>query len=399
MEKVYKERVEKMRCKKICRILIKSFFGCFPLRNYIVFESNPAFADNTYPVFQQLRKDFPDFKLIWCVNQNWGNIPLGIDDIIYEKEKRVFERIKRIYYLNSCKILISCNHALKKRNNRQISIYLGHGSKTKKTRNIYEVGEGIDFINVQSHFFDEVIQYEYNCKKEQLVYLGYPRCDYFYKNCDKNIAELLFYCENAKYIIWLPTFRKQFSGRNDVEESNYHCIGMPLIYSRYSLEMFNLFLEKVGIHIIYKPHPTQDVSELEKVKLSNITIILDSDLQNIGLHLYEVIAQSDALITDYSSVFFDYLLLDRPIATTTDDIETWKSGRGFAFDLETLYEKATSRIMNLDMLKEFILQVSFNKDVKTSGRREVRHLTNMYYDGNSAKRVSDFLKEKQGMDA
>lgn len=383
-----------VKLKETCRHLLKSVLWYFPLRDYIVFESNPAFSCNTYPVFQQLRKDFPDYKLIWSIDRNTRQIPSGVDDIIYEKPDSIYERFKTFYFLNRCRLLVSCNRVLEKQNDRQISIFLCHGSKTKKTRGVYEVGGKVDFVNVQSHFFDDVILYEYNCRKDQLVYLGYPRCDFFYKKSDKNTAKLLFHCETARFCIWLPTLRRQISGRDDVGESGYHCIGMPLIYSKKALFLFNRFLEESQVHILFKPHPTQDVKSLTKESLSNIHIITDRDLQDKGLQLYEVIAQSDALITDYSSVFFDYLLLDRPIATTTDDIENWKSRRGFAFDLEALYEKATVRIPDLETLEKFILQVLSGKDMKGAGRREVKSLTNRYCDGNSAKRVSDFLKEK-----
>ena len=50
--------------------MLKSVLWYFPLRDYIVFESNPAFSCNTYPVFLQLRKDFPDYKLIWSIDRN-----------------------------------------------------------------------------------------------------------------------------------------------------------------------------------------------------------------------------------------------------------------------------------------------------------------------------------------
>ena len=82
----------------------------------------------------------------------------------------------------------------------QVSLFLCHGSKTKRTRGSYEVGEGIDYINVQSHFFDEIITYEYNCDKSRLVYLGYPRCDYLYLKSEEKttLKQKLFSDEACK---------------------------------------------------------------------------------------------------------------------------------------------------------------------------------------------------------
>ena len=138
----------------------------------------------------------------------------------------------------------------------------------------------------------------------------------------------------------------------------------------------------------------QDVRGLVSEKLTNLILITDETLRRADLQLYEVIAASEALITDYSSVFFDYLLLDRPIATTTDDIESWKEGRGFAFDLESMYNKATCRVPDQDALYAFTESVIKGEDPYAEGRREVRDLTNFHQDGKSAERVADFVIEK-----
>ena len=130
--------------------------------------------------------------------------------------------------------------------------------------------------------------------------------------------------------------------------------------------------------------------------MSNIRIISDQDLADRGLQLYEVLAGSSALITDYSSVYFDYLLLNRPIATTTDDMEAWKQMTGFAFDLDAFYDRSTTRCPDLDALLSFLAGLQTGKDDKAAGRKEIRELTNMWNDGNSARRVAEFIKEKIG---
>ena len=48
--------------------------------------------------------------------------------------------------------------------------------------------------------------------------------------------------------------------------------------------------------------------------------------------MYVLLRNADALITDYSSAYFDYMLLNRPIAFTVEDIEEYRKKRGFVFD-------------------------------------------------------------------
>lgn len=384
-----------MNVDYIIKIFRRLFLNKMPLRKTIVFESSPDFGCNTYPVFRYIEKAYPEYKIVWALSKKPKLTPDGVDYTIYYRPANTWEKIKSLYYLNTCSAMVSSNYFLRKHDERQISLFLCHGSKTKRTKGIYEMGRNVDYIEVQSHFFDEIITYEYGCSKDQLVYLGYPRCDYLFEDkCD--IGDILFGKSNCRYIVWLPTFRKQIIGRTDVLEGCYDKIGMPLVYSIEALEQLNVFLDDHDMHILFKPHPAQDISALKSKELPYIHVMTDEFIFDKGLQLYEIIAQSEALITDYSSVFFDYLLLDRPIATTTDDIEIWKEGRGFAFDLEALYDKATTRVSDLESLKIFIENVLEGIDEYKAGRREICELTNMYQDGESTKRVVDFLMEKLG---
>ncbi len=125
--------------------------------------------------------------------------------------------------------------------------------------------------------------------------------------------------------------------------------------------------------------------------LQNIHVLTDQSLEEEHLQLYQVIAGSSALITDYSSVFYDYLLLDHPIATTTDDAESWKQTTGFAFDLETVYDQCTTRVATLEELRAFVDAVLRGEDDHSAARHEMRDKANQYCDGLSADRVVDFL--------
>jgi CDP-glycerol glycerophosphotransferase (TagB/SpsB family) len=166
---------------------------------------------------------------------------------------------------------------------------------------------------------------------------------------------------------------------------------MPLIYSIEKLIALNEFLKQKHLHILYKAHFLQDMKSAKTVNLENIHFISDSMIRDVGMQLYEIIGGSSALITDYSSVFYDYLLLDHPIATTIDDIESWKKGRGFSFDIEKMHDQATVRVKNLDELFAFLNDVSEGIDRKQQGRRQIRDITHTYIDGKSTDRVVDFI--------
>ncbi len=63
---------------------------------------------------------------------------------------------------------------------------------------------------------------------------------------------------------------------------------------------------------------------LQTKKTDNLHILEDNYLRDKRLDLYEVVNAADLLITDYSSIYFDYLLLDRPIIFTPLDLEEYR---------------------------------------------------------------------------
>ena len=111
--------------------------------------------------------------------------------------------------------------------------------------------------------------------------------------------------------------------------------------------------------------------------------------------LYRLISQCDAMITDYSSVFYDFMLLDRPLAFTVDDYDVYKNGRGFAVDNPD-YLTAGYKIHNKEELKEFIEDLIKNNDLYKEQRNEVNKLVNTYNDGKQCERVLKIANVKNG---
>lgn len=382
--------------KTVIKKLIISFLSSLPIKKTIVFESNPDFSCNTNPVFIKIlnNENFKKWRFVWFCKKKDSKIKHNRVKCICGNG--LFAKLAKIYYNYTAKCLISCNAIIFKKRKEQLAIFLSHGSKTKKTKGICEIGSDIDYVAVQSHFFDDIICYEYNLKPEQLVYLGYPRNDALFHAVDE-INTIIGLPVNSHYFVWLPTFRKSHTANRTDASSCYDNLGMPLIYSLDMLSELNAFLVENNLFIIFKPHPAQDVSSLRASTMSNVLVIDDEFLLNKGIQLYDLISKSSALITDYSSVFYDYLLLDKPIGTTTDDLGDWKNGRGFAFNIEELYNKATVRIATAKELFDFLKEVQTGNDSLFEPRKEIKELTNMYLDGNSAERVVSFVIEKLGL--
>src|SRR5699024_7741099 len=119
------------------------------------------------------------------------------------------------------------------------------------------------------------------------------------------------------------------------------------------VKKLNDYLYNNRVFMIIKIHQGSKFTKKELQSLSNILVIQDEDFISKKLQLYEILAQCDALITDYSSVYFDYLLLNRQIGFIIDDIEDYNKKNGFVFENPLDYMPG-NKIKNLDQIFNFI---------------------------------------------
>jgi len=112
---------------------------------------------------------------------------------------------------------------------------------------------------------------------------------------------------------------------------------------------------------------------------------------NNDIDIQHMLLDCDILLTDYSSVYFDFLLLDRPIIYLPYDFEEYKNARGFLyddFDNITCGDKVFTQ-------KEFIESIKNNienpaKDHKL--RAAVTQRFHQYNDGQARERLFNFIK-------
>lgn len=123
-------------------------------------------------------------------------------------------------------------------------------------------------------------------------------------------------------------------------------------------------------------------------------MIFNEDLKRINIKLYELLGASDALITDFSSVYFDYLLLDKPIGFATDDLKDYKNNRGYTVE-DPLSIMPGEKIQNIDEFKSFLTNVSIEHDSFQEERFRVNNLVNSFKEGNACQRILDYLEIKK----
>ena len=232
----------------------------------------------------------------------------------------------------------------------------------------------------------DLMSYALSFDKSKAVPLGYPRNDAL-TGKKFNLKEL-FSTECEKVIVWYPTFRQHKAGFSTA--ANH---ALPIIHNEEFALSLNECAKRNGVLIVLKPHFAQDLSYIKRLSMSNIKFIDDSFFEKNNISSYEFVGSTDALISDYSSIYYDYTLCDKPIAVIWEDIEEYKKNPGLIDDYEK-YLAGAEKIYTLDELLGFVERVSSGIDLNREQREQIKNLVNISDDGKNTCRVVDFIIEK-----
>lgn len=251
----------------------------------------------------------------------------------------------------------------------------------------------VDFILSYSAFYNTLMNACFGCQATQYVVTGMPRNDFLFRSRGKEILGKLAKKDlrDYKIVFYLPTFREhKVSGGVDVE-------GEKLSQNIFRLQDFSWealvdFLEKHGIQLVFKPHPFE-AQILKNLSIPSRVLLLTGEmLEEEKIDLYELLNSADVLITDYSSVYFDYLLLDRPIIFIPTDLTLYKKRRGLLLEPYDFWAPGP-KVYSYQDLEEEILRALDGRDSYKDQRKMVRNIVHLYQDGQSTERVWSFLTE------
>lgn len=372
--------------------LLVNIASFLPRHNIIIFESMPSFADNTYWFFKYLVENTDiekKYKLVWRVRT--------ADDVrdevcghkikcIVKNAKTPKEKIELGYYWNFAKFIVDCNDYVYKKHPKQKRVFLGHGMPVKIVKD-YDLLKGdVDMNMITTYNFNRHF-YDIGDKDENMRNYGYCRTDVMHQNAGmrKN--------RDKSYIVWMPTYR-QHTRADSLRIENNFPLGLPVIKSVEQMAEINEFLKENNTILYLRPHPAQDISVMKLDEMSNI-IITDNNYLN-GKQVYDFLTETDALITDYSSVYYDYLMIDRPIALAVEDLEEFSKKWPMYFDDFKANYKCPY-INTIEDLKKFIRDVATDNDEFKEERLKAKHRFYDFTDGKTCERVYKFMVKEYGM--
>lgn len=294
------------------------------IRNRIVYLSFPDYDDMLRGLLPHLKK----MEVIILVSKD-GSTPLWLDE--YNVKVVDKKSIKGFYYLLSAQV-IYFTHGIysfypKVNAKRQKIINLWHGMPLKNIGYLDGKTSVPDchYCLATSDFFADLMSKAFGLSLDDVIVSGLPRNDLLMKET-KNDYLLALKNKYSTVVCWLPTYRKsnigdiRFDGKSDYN-------------IKYNWMIINEYYKRQNAILILKPHP-MDADINTNIDFSNIIILTEDSMNDVNTSLYEVLSITDMLWTDYSSVFIDYALTNKPIVFISPDISEYKASRGFAYDTD-----------------------------------------------------------------
>ncbi|PKR77775.1 hypothetical protein CEY16_07540 [Halalkalibacillus sediminis] len=307
---------------------------------------------------------------------------IHIDELYYKKRDYI-KFLKQIIKISQYEFIVT-SHGFKKYNPKQIVIDLWHGTPLKamrymeKNEQVYEEeGFDPDHLITSSKLESSLLAACMHVHFSKHEILGSPRNDYLFKKTENEFTNKL--SDFNKVLLYMPTFRSGYLNRKEGEVDQ----------SFLEEKEFISYLESNNYLLITKFHPLEEKSI--KYSSDHIMNLTSETLLSLNIDLYQVLPHTDLLITDYSSIYFDYLLLDRPIIFLNKDIDQYRKTRGLLLEPYDFWTPGI-KVQNDQLISSAINQ-SFDKDEYKKRREELRSVFHLHQDGKSTERVVDFISD------
>lgn len=365
-QRLIEKRSARNRFKKLFRkrwlfkaSIYNKYYNNQPInQNQIIFESflGKYYSDSPKYLYEYLYNNFrDDFEFVWVINDKHVKIP--------GNPKKV-KRFSLEYYKEVAKskywVINGRQAARLKKRDDQIIVSTWHGTPLKKlgldignihTRNpnikksYIKIGRNWDYLISPNRYTTNILRSSFAYEGE-ILESGYPRNDILYNATNENITKIkqnLNIPSDKKVILYAPTWR----------DDEY--IGAGKINFELKLELDKLQKELSDEYIILVRTHYFIANNLNLKPYKGFAFdVCDYD------DIAELYLVSDILITDYSSVFFDFANLKRPILYYTYDLEKYENVlRGFYIDIHTevpgpllkTTEEVIDSIKNIEKIK------------------------------------------------
>lgn len=349
------------------------------LRDAVLFESfqGKVIGDNPLDIFYEVKNRFPQLELIWATGKG-TSAPEGARGVRFGSREWLQALATSKYLVNNTNFPWYFRKVP-----GQVYLQTWHGTPLKRLGrdipNNYLTKSYLDTMDREAGYWDFLISPSPYCTEVfpgsfgyhgNIIETGYPRNDRLSKITGaqrQQIRERIGVSDPSTFIVmYAPTWRDY----NRSATGNWQSVN----FMDENIKLPDEF------QMIYRGHTNTHAVHNAAVAGGAIDVTLYPDVT-------ELYIAADILITDFSSVMFDYTVTGKPIMFLAPDLERYRAERGFYFDFEAM---APGPILNSDaeVLQALGRIDQLSKEYEPR-YRAWQHKFNSLEDGNAAKRVVD----------
>lgn len=374
--------------RSIIKCLISSAFMTIPVQNDKVLLDNfmgKGYGENPKYIAEELVRR-GGYKVIWLSSDKDAEFPEGVQAVNRYSLRAFYESATSKAWVFNIRY-----GKLTKKRKSQILLQTWHGSIALKKveadaadkldysylKKSQEDGSIADGILVDGKSNEELFKSSFwlgpMC---ELLCFGTPRTDMLLKEkgnaaLKERVRNKLGIESSSYFVLYAPTFRS--NGAVDSYLSDFVTI-QKAFESKYGKTMMAVRL-----------HPNLREAEsanewMRKSELIDATSYPDVD---------ELVIAADCLITDYSSIAYDFAVISKPVFLYVNDMEEYISDRG-VYDI--FYEQPFRLNRDMEMLLEDITQSTAEEYAARLARFYEKYPT--YNDGTASARSVDWLESK-----
>jgi len=351
------------------------------------------FADNPRYFYLYVRKHHPSIRAVWLTRN-----PVVVDEVrAAGGEAYLAHSLKGMLLMLRAGCVITCAgpRDLTPRNfffAGAKHIQLWHGTPLKrltgnlefpKHRDPFRIGTLLKRNSKRYHLVispcqivSKIFAQVFRVRPTRVVITGYPRNDALFKPDwlqvpqPALIEEIRRIVPYKHLILYMPTWREK--GDRDIS----------FLFERFGFEptLIDETLNKCDAVLLVKTHTSSRIKYATGRLSERVFLAMDTQIGDVYAFLHEV----SLLITDYSSIYFDFLLLDRPIIFAPFDLDEYTKTRPLYWDYNAM--TPGPKAYNWPEVAELIPRV-LTSDKWGPARRRINRLFNHYRDGCSCSRV------------
>jgi len=372
--------LEKIKRNGLCLL-----FSRFPKNQNKVFCQSYAgrgYSDSPKAIAEELKAR--GWEVYWAVKgpQEAASLPAGVHPVVIGTAGEIYHRCTAGVWVDNCR---KWGRLYKRAS--QCYVQTWHGFPLKRIEGDVAGALDPEYIDAakkdsqmsdlflsDSKFLTEIYRRAFWYGGEVLE-CGFPRNDILFEDhpeLREKVLKALGLPREKKLLLYAPTFRKD-RGLSAYDVDYARCV--RALESRFGGEWI----------ILARLHP--NVAERAKeLDLDPRYIVNASDYPDIQ----ELYLASDALLTDYSSVMFDYLSTGKPCFLYVNDLAAYKDDRNFYFDLDRLpYVRAETN----DGLEQAIL--AFQEAEQREAVERFRREFGIQENGTASRQTADYLEKRR----